>query len=281
HEPPSPSGVPALPAHHRPQHPQIARSASRRRQLRNAQAPQGQGLAQEPPPLSPPLHPDIGLLDQFDRTLLRPDHRRRHPPRRLPQRRRTQDRNRSLSRAAQCRTQTVRLDRPGRRHPQKSRPRATSVRVTTLEMRLFGADIGLADHAKAAMAGSCSRGIEDEPAGMTIKDAVAAPFWRVKTLDEMSREEWESLCDGCARCCLVKLEDEDTGGIHFTDIGCRLLNAKTCRCQDYERRNRRVPDCVKLTPAAVRALTWLPVTCAYRLVAKGKDLPDWHPLVSG
>jgi uncharacterized protein len=116
---------------------------------------------------------------------------------------------------------------------------------------------------------------------MTIKDVDAPPFWRVKTLDEMSRDEWESLCDGCARCCLVKLEDEDTGDIHFTDIGCRLLDAKTCRCRDYSRRNRRVPDCVKLTPAAVRALTWLPVTCAYRLVAEGKDLPDWHPLVSG
>ena len=148
-------------------------------------------------------------------------------------------------------------------------------------MRLFGAHIDLTDHAKAAMAGSSSRGIDVEPAGMAIKDAVAAPFWLVKTLDEMSREEWESLCDGCARCCLVKLEDEDTGDIHFTDIGCRLLNAKTCRCQDYERRNRRVPDCLKLTPAAVRALTWLPVTCAYRLVAEGKDLPGWHPLVSG
>jgi uncharacterized cysteine cluster protein YcgN (CxxCxxCC family) len=120
-----------------------------------------------------------------------------------------------------------------------------------------------------------------EPTGMTIEDAAAAPFWRVKTLDEMDRNEWESLCDGCARCCLVKLEDEDTGAIHFTDIGCRLLDAKTCRCRDYTRRNRRVPDCVRLTPSEVRALTWLPVTCAYRLVAEGKDLPDWHPLVSG
>ena len=116
---------------------------------------------------------------------------------------------------------------------------------------------------------------------MTKKDAAAAPFWRVKTLDEMDRDEWESLCDGCARCCLVKLEDEDTGDIHFTDIGCRLLDAKTCRCHDYARRNRRVPDCVRLSPSVVRALTWLPVTCAYRLIAEGKDLPDWHPLVSG
>ncbi len=116
---------------------------------------------------------------------------------------------------------------------------------------------------------------------MSVERGEIRPFWRTKTLEEMSTSEWESLCDGCARCCLVKLEDEDTGDIHFTDIGCRLLDAKTCRCRDYERRNRRVPDCVKLTPAAVRALTWLPITCAYRLVAEGKDLPDWHPLVSG
>jgi uncharacterized protein len=116
---------------------------------------------------------------------------------------------------------------------------------------------------------------------MTTKDAAGAPFWRAKSLDEMSRSEWESLCDGCARCCLVKLEDENTGDIHFTDIGCKLLDAKACRCHDYERRGRRVPDCVRLTPARVRTLSWLPVTCAYRLVAEGKDLPEWHPLVSG
>jgi uncharacterized cysteine cluster protein YcgN (CxxCxxCC family) len=116
---------------------------------------------------------------------------------------------------------------------------------------------------------------------MTAKDQPAPPFWRVKTLDEMSSAEWESLCDGCGRCCLVKLEDEDDGEIHFTDIGCKLLDAKTCRCQDYRQRHRRVPDCVKLTPAAVRELSWLPVTCAYRLVAEGRDLFDWHPLVSG
>ena len=116
---------------------------------------------------------------------------------------------------------------------------------------------------------------------MSGKDADKVPFWRAKTLEDMTAGEWESLCDGCARCCLVKLEDEDTSEIHFTDIGCKLLDAKTCRCLDYKRRARRVPDCVKLTPAVVRTLTWLPVTCAYRLVAEGKDLPDWHPLVSG
>jgi uncharacterized protein len=116
---------------------------------------------------------------------------------------------------------------------------------------------------------------------LTAKDEQAQPFWRTKTLDEMSVPEWESLCDGCGRCCLVKLEDEDTGEIHFTDIGCKLLDGKTCRCIDYKRRHRLVPDCVKLTADVVRNLSWLPVTCAYRLVAKGEDLPDWHPLVSG
>jgi uncharacterized cysteine cluster protein YcgN (CxxCxxCC family) len=116
---------------------------------------------------------------------------------------------------------------------------------------------------------------------LTAKDEQAQPFWRTKTLDEMSLPEWESLCDGCGRCCLVKLEDEDTAEIHFTDIGCKLLDGKTCRCLDYPRRNRVVPDCVKLTPKAVRELSWLPVTCAYRLVAEGRDLYSWHPLVSG
>jgi len=116
---------------------------------------------------------------------------------------------------------------------------------------------------------------------MTVKAAEGQPFWRLKSLEEMNFSEWESLCDGCARCCLVKLEDEDSGEIHFTDIGCKLLDAKTCRCRDYKRRRSRVPDCVRLTPAVVRTLSWLPVTCAYRLIAEGKDLPDWHPLLSG
>jgi len=106
-------------------------------------------------------------------------------------------------------------------------------------------------------------------------------FWRVKSLEAMTSEEWESLCDGCARCCLVKLEDEDSGEIHFTDLGCKLLDAKTCRCLDYRRRQRRVPDCLKLTPQAVRSLSWLPVTCAYRVLAEGRELAWWHPLVSG
>ena len=106
------------------------------------------------------------------------------------------------------------------------------------------------------------------------------PFWR-KPLEAMSVAEWESLCDGCGRCCLVKLEDEDTGEIHFTSIGCRLLDAGTCGCRNYRQRQAQVSDCVKLTPEAVRRIEWLPPTCAYRLVAEGKDLMWWHPLVSG
>ncbi len=107
------------------------------------------------------------------------------------------------------------------------------------------------------------------------------PFWRSKSLEEMTEAEWESLCDGCGRCCLVKLEDEDTGRILATDIGCRLFDAGTCRCRDYENRSQAVPDCVTLTPDAVLTLSWLPPTCAYRLIGEGKDLPWWHPLVSG
>jgi uncharacterized protein len=107
------------------------------------------------------------------------------------------------------------------------------------------------------------------------------PFWRVKTLIEMTAEEWESLCDGCGRCCLVKIEDEDTGRVHFTDLACTLFDGETCRCTDYANRSERVSDCVKLTPANVKELDWLPTTCAYRLIAAGRPLPWWHPLVSG
>lgn len=116
---------------------------------------------------------------------------------------------------------------------------------------------------------------------MDDKPTRPEPFWRRKTLDAMTPEEWESLCDGCGRCCLVKLEDEDTGHIHATDIGCRLFDAGTCRCKDYANRSATVPDCVTLTPKEVRELSWLPPTCAYRLVGEGRDLPWWHPLVSG
>jgi uncharacterized protein len=107
------------------------------------------------------------------------------------------------------------------------------------------------------------------------------PFWKTKTLEEMTAAEWESLCDGCGKCCLAKLEDEDTGDIFWTSVGCRLLDAGTCRCADYSNRLAQVPDCVKLTPEKVRTLSWLPSTCAYRLVAEGRDLFSWHHLRSG
>jgi uncharacterized cysteine cluster protein YcgN (CxxCxxCC family) len=107
------------------------------------------------------------------------------------------------------------------------------------------------------------------------------PFWRRKTLEEMTWEEWESLCDGCGRCCLMKLEDEDDGTVYTTDVGCRLLDKGSCRCRDYQNRRAAVPDCIQLTPGLTRTLKWLPPTCAYRLVARGQDLPWWHPLVSG
>jgi len=107
------------------------------------------------------------------------------------------------------------------------------------------------------------------------------PFWKTKSLAEMTQDEWESLCDGCGRCCLVKLEDEDDGTIYFTDIGCRLFDDATCRCHDYENRDRRVDDCVRLTAQNLGELNWLPPTCAYRLLADGHDLYWWHPLVSG
>jgi len=108
-----------------------------------------------------------------------------------------------------------------------------------------------------------------------------APFWMTKRLDEMTREEWESLCDGCGRCCLHKLRDDDTGALSFTNVACRLLDLGTCRCRDYPNRRRAVPDCVSLTPQEVAAIDWLPPSCAYRRLAEGHDLAWWHPLVSG
>ena len=105
------------------------------------------------------------------------------------------------------------------------------------------------------------------------------PFWRYKSLEEMTPKEWESLCDGCGRCCLNKFEDEDSS-VHFTDVACQLLDLDTCRCQDYSNRRTLVPDCTKLTPRRVARMNCLPKTCAYRLIHEGKELKDWHPLVS-
>ena len=120
-----------------------------------------------------------------------------------------------------------------------------------------------------------------QPAGGVTPEVMAKPFWKTKTLEEMSRAEWESLCDGCGKCCLSKLEDEDTGEIHWTSVGCRLFDAGTCRCHDYANRLSIVEDCVGLTPQNVATISWLPSTCAYRLLAHGEDLYWWHPLVSG
>ena len=107
------------------------------------------------------------------------------------------------------------------------------------------------------------------------------PFWERKSLNEMTSAEWESLCDGCGRCCLNKLEDWDTGQIVLTRVACRLLDGTTCRCTDYARRFERVPECIDLTPDRVDELGWLPATCAYRLLGEGGTLPDWHPLRTG
>lgn len=114
-----------------------------------------------------------------------------------------------------------------------------------------------------------------------MRDFSNKPFWREKPLAAMNSQEWESLCDGCGRCCLNKLEDWDSGEIAWTNVGCQLLDGHACRCRDYENRQATVPDCVALDAAKVRELTWLPPTCAYRLVGEGRDLYWWHHLVSG
>ncbi|MAL79232.1 MAG: hypothetical protein CMN55_08990 [Sneathiella sp.] len=106
------------------------------------------------------------------------------------------------------------------------------------------------------------------------------PFWETVALADMTREEWESLCDGCGKCCLLKLEDEDTLDLSYTDVACRLLDMGSCRCSCYEERSRLVPDCVTLTPDIIPNLRWMPKTCAYRLISEGKPLRWWHPLVS-
>jgi len=106
-------------------------------------------------------------------------------------------------------------------------------------------------------------------------------FWNTKTLHEMLPGEWESLCDGCGRCCLHKLEDIDTGLYFYTNVACRLLNSETCCCTDYTQRRTLVKDCVLISPSDSDQYNWLPVTCAYRRLAEGKSLEWWHPLISG
>jgi len=107
------------------------------------------------------------------------------------------------------------------------------------------------------------------------------PFWKEKKLSDLSKTEWESLCDGCGLCCMHKVEEETTGEVFYTNLACRLLDLHSCRCTDYANRAKRVSDCMVLTPDHAEAFDWLPASCAYRVVAHGGDLPEWHPLVTG
>jgi uncharacterized cysteine cluster protein YcgN (CxxCxxCC family) len=107
------------------------------------------------------------------------------------------------------------------------------------------------------------------------------PFWERKSLAEMTSAEWESLCDGCALCCMHKVEDEDSGEVFYTNLACRLLDTDSCRCTDYANRVKHVADCLALTPDDTEAFEWLPATCAYRLLSRGDSLFDWHPLITG
>ena len=106
-------------------------------------------------------------------------------------------------------------------------------------------------------------------------------FWEEKPLDQLDRAQWEALCDGCGKCCIHKLEDADTGALLATNVACRLLDRRSARCSDYRHRRALVPECVRLTPARLATIDWLPSTCAYRLIAEGEPLPDWHHLICG
>ncbi len=112
------------------------------------------------------------------------------------------------------------------------------------------------------------------------REGTGQKFWE-EPVESLSRAQWEALCDGCGKCCLHKVEDEDTGQVYPTNVACKLLDLKTARCSDYRNRRIYVPDCLRLTPRLASELTWLPESCAYRLRAAGKPLPGWHYLISG
>ena len=106
-------------------------------------------------------------------------------------------------------------------------------------------------------------------------------FWEDVPLDRLDRAQWEALCDGCGKCCIHKLEDEETGELHPTNVACRLLDRRSGQCSDYKHRHAYVPECIRLTPSRLKTMDWLPETCAYVLRAQGKPLPGWHYLVCG
>lgn len=107
------------------------------------------------------------------------------------------------------------------------------------------------------------------------------PWWEAKSLHEMSREEWEQLCDHCGKCCLHKLEDEEDGTVYYTDVACHLMDQESCHCTDYANRRVLVPSCVRLDIGNLDQINWMPPSCSYRLLKEGQTLPDWHHLVSG
>ena len=116
---------------------------------------------------------------------------------------------------------------------------------------------------------------------MQIDNKQRKEFWKNKTLEQMSDTEWESLCDGCAKCCVFKFEEEETGNILQTDVVCKLLNLENCSCIHYGQRKELVPDCISITAENILQLKWMPASCSYRLIAQGMDLPEWHPLLTG
>lgn len=163
-------------------------------------------------------------------------------------------------------------------HPLISQP---------LESATFGDLVicGTTDGAPAESDALCIIGAQRNSVDPFRSALIAMPgptdrFWETTPLADMSPAQWESLCDGCGKCCLEKLEDEDTRQIYYTNVACRLLDHQSCRCKDYLRRARSVPTCLTLTPALLADPYWLPSTCAYRRIAEDKPLPDWHPLLT-